>query len=94
MDIHNVANQMPYSNGHTTHKNVDYLEKQYQKQAANSAPSNVKHEQHTNSCHFTHICCLPACTEKNCGENIMPTAKLGKKQIRRLLGGQETFIVH
>ena len=51
-----------------------------------SAQSNVEYEQpKQNSCHLTHICCLPAFTDKNCGENIMARAKAGPVQIRHTL---------
>ena len=33
-----------------------------------SVPSNVEHEQpQKNSSHLSHVCCLPAVTDENCG---------------------------
>ena len=75
---------------HNTHK-VNILEKQCDSAIKNcSAPSNVEHElPKQNTCHLTHICCLPAFTDKNCGENIMARAKAGPVQIRHTLPDAE-----
>jgi hypothetical protein len=69
--ITNVADQNALQEWpHNNHK-VNILEMQCNSAMKNcSALSNVDHEQPKQiSCHLTHICCLPAFTEENCGES-------------------------
>ena len=83
----NVADQNALQErSHNTHK-VGFVEKQCDSAMKKySAPSNFKDEQlRQNSCHLTHVCCLPVFTDVNCRENIMARAKLGQVQIRHIL---------
>ena len=84
--ITNIADQKDLKEQpHNNHK-LNFLEKRCTSAMIYSAQSNFKHEQpKQNSCHLTHICCLPAFTDKNCGENIMARAIPGTVQIRHTL---------
>ena len=70
--------------------NIDFLEKRRNSAVKNySAHSNLRHEQpKQSSCHLTHVCCLPTCTDEKCGENVMARANPGQKQIRHFLWQQ------
>ena len=77
MDVadQNASQEQPHNN----HK-VGYLERQSGSAMKNcSAPSHVDYEQpKQNSCHLTHICCLSAFTDKNCGETSWQELNWGK----------------
>ena len=68
----------PYRSGHNICK-VNFLEKEHNSAMNYSAQSNVEHKQHKqSSCHLTHICCLPAFTDENCGESSWQELNWGK----------------
>ena len=68
----NVADQNALQGQPQNNNKVDYIEMQCNSAMNYSALSNVDYEQpKQNSCHLTQICCLPAFTDKNFGQNIM-----------------------
>jgi hypothetical protein len=65
---------------HTIYK-VDFLEKQCHAAMNYSDLPNVEHEQpKQNSCHLSHICCLPAFTDERCGEISWQELNRGKSK--------------
>jgi hypothetical protein len=71
----NALQELP----HNTHK-VGFLERPCNSAMKScSAQSNLEYEQpKQNSCHLTHICCLPAFTDENCGETSCQELNWGK----------------
>ena len=84
--ITNIADQNALQEQPQNNHKVGSLERQCNSAMNCSALSNVDYEQpKQKKCHLTYICCLPAFTDENCGENIMVRAKLGQVKIRHTL---------
>ena len=80
MDMHNVDSQKVFQELPHTMDNVDFPERQwYAAMKTYWGPSNRKILiTWTNSCHLTHVCCLPAFTDEKYGETSWQELNRGK----------------